>query len=289
MIYYKNQLSTKENRNARKRGQKCYTYRKQIVKWQNSLLLSNYFKYKWNTLSEKLKIRNWQNGLKKYDSTIRCLENIHFRSKDTNKLKVNMEKVIPCNGISSTLKRKEIPTLVMTWVKLRDILLKEINQPQRDRYCMIPFIVVLSHFSHVRVFVTPWTVAHQAPLSMGFSRQEYWRGLPPAGHPDPGIEPPFLMSPALAGRFFTTSDTWKALQLHEVPRTVKFIETESKMLVAESWGKGRRGSYCLMGTESQFCHMKRVLEMNGGDGWAKIWMHLIPLNCKLWVTYILPQ
>ena len=125
MIYYKNQLSTKENRNARKRGQKCYTYRKQIVKWQNSLLISNYFKYKWNTLSEKSKIRNWPNGLKKYDSTICCLENIHFRSKDTNKLKMNMEKVIPCNGISSTWKRKEIPTLVMTWVKLRDILLNK--------------------------------------------------------------------------------------------------------------------------------------------------------------------
>lgn len=65
-------------------------------------LISNYFKYKWNKFSEKSKIRNWQNGLKKYDSTICCLENIHFRSKDTNKLKVNMGKVIPCNGISST-------------------------------------------------------------------------------------------------------------------------------------------------------------------------------------------
>ena len=53
--------------------------------------------------------------------------------------------------------------------------------------------------------VTPGTVAHQAPLSMGFSRQEYWSGLPfpPPGHlPDPGIEP---ASPALAGGFFTTS------------------------------------------------------------------------------------
>ena len=51
---------------------------------------------------------------------------------------------------------------------------------------------------------TPWTVAHQAPLSMGFPRQEYWSGLsfPPPGHlPDPGIEP---VSPALAGGLFTT-------------------------------------------------------------------------------------
>jgi len=51
--------------------------------------------------------------------------------------------------------------------------------------------------------VTPWIVDHQASLSMGFSRQEYWTGLPcppPGDLPDPGIEP---VSPALAGRFFT--------------------------------------------------------------------------------------
>ena len=57
---------------------------------------------------------------------------------------------------------------------------------------------------------TPWTVAHQAPLSMGFSRQEYWSGLPyppPGDLPDPGIEPTSLTSPALAGGFFTTGAT----------------------------------------------------------------------------------
>ena len=51
--------------------------------------------------------------------------------------------------------------------------------------------------SRVQLFVTPWTVAHQASLSMGFSRQEYWSGLPfpsPEDLPDPGIEP---WSPAL--------------------------------------------------------------------------------------------
>ena len=57
-------------------------------------------------------------------------------------------------------------------------------------------------------------VAHQAPLSIGFSRQEYWSGwpfLPPGGLPGPGIEPASLMSPALAGGFFTSSATWEAL------------------------------------------------------------------------------
>ena len=56
---------------------------------------------------------------------------------------------------------------------------------------------MLSHFSHVRLFATPWTVAHQVPLSMGFSRQEYWSGLPcppPEDLPSPGIEPTSLKS-----------------------------------------------------------------------------------------------
>ena len=59
---------------------------------------------------------------------------------------------------------------------------------------------------------TAWTVAHQAPLSMEFSRQEYWSGLPcllPGDLPDPGIEPSSLMSPALTGWLFTSSATWE--------------------------------------------------------------------------------
>ena len=72
---------------------------------------------------------------------------------------------------------------------------------------------VLSYLSRVRLFATLWTVAHQAPLSMGFFRQEYWSGLtcPPSGDlPNPGTEPTVLMSSALAGRFFTTGATWEA-------------------------------------------------------------------------------
>ena len=62
-------------------------------------------------------------------------------------------------------------------------------------------------------FSIPWTIAHQTPHSMGFPRQEYWHGLPcpPAGDlPNPGTEPVPLMSPALAGGFFTTNPTWEA-------------------------------------------------------------------------------
>ena len=61
--------------------------------------------------------------------------------------------------------------------------------------------------SRVRLFATPWTVAYQASLSMGFSRQEYWSGLlfpSPGDLPDPGITSSLLVSPALAGGFLTT-------------------------------------------------------------------------------------
>ena len=69
--------------------------------------------------------------------------------------------------------------------------------------------------SHIQLLVTLWNIAHQAPLSMGFSRKEYWSGLPclsPRDFLNPGVKAMSLMSPspALAGRFFTTSATWEA-------------------------------------------------------------------------------
>ena len=72
---------------------------------------------------------------------------------------------------------------------------------------------MLSYFSRVQLFQTLWTVTHQAPLTMEFSRQEYWNGLPcppPGDLPSPGIELESLTSPALTGGFFTTSTTWEA-------------------------------------------------------------------------------
>ena len=73
-------------------------------------------------------------------------------------------------------------------------------------------VCVLSCFSHVQLFATLRTGACQAPLSMGFSRQEHWIGLScpsPGDLPDPGVEPMSLMSPTLVGRFFTTSAAWE--------------------------------------------------------------------------------
>ena len=69
----------------------------------------------------------------------------------------------------------------------------------------VMLLLLLSHFSRVRLLATPWTAAYQAPLPMGFPRQEYWSGLPflsPSNLPDPsGVKHP---SPPSAGRFFTT-------------------------------------------------------------------------------------
>ena len=72
--------------------------------------------------------------------------------------------------------------------------------------CCTIYVWMLSHFSRVQLFVTLWTAAHQASLSMEFSRQEYWRGLPcppPGDLPDLGMEP---VSPATI-----------ALQMHSLP------------------------------------------------------------------------
>ena len=65
---------------------------------------------------------------------------------------------------------------------------------------VVSLLCMLSHFSRVRLFATVWTVAYQALLSLEFSRQEYWSGLPcppPGDLPDPGIEPRSPVSAAL--------------------------------------------------------------------------------------------
>ena len=76
-----------------------------------------------------------------------------------------------------------------------------------------PALLLTCVLSHIQLFATPLTVAHQAPLSMEFSRQAYWSGLlfpSPGDLHHAGIEPPSLVSPALAGGFFTTGAAWEA-------------------------------------------------------------------------------
>ena len=78
--------------------------------------------------------------------------------------------------------------------------------PAVKLYCIFVCSVCL-------LFPTPWAVAHQAPLSVKFSNQEYWSELPfptPGDLPDPGIKHMSPVSPALTGEFFTTPTTWDA-------------------------------------------------------------------------------
>ena len=80
-------------------------------------------------------------------------------------------------------------------------------------------------------FVTPWTVAHQAPLSMGFPRQEYWSGLPfpsPGDLPNPGIKP---TTPVLTGGFFTVEPSRKLTYVHTVPQIIQYFFSELFCLI----------------------------------------------------------
>ena len=95
---------------------------------------------------------------------------------------------------------------------------------------------MLSHFSCVQLFATLWTVAHQTLLSIRLSRQEYWSGLPflsPGDHLDTGIEPASFTSPALAGKFFTTSATWETplVYYNTIVNTICHIYMYQKQIV----------------------------------------------------------
>ena len=85
-----------------------------------------------------------------------------------------------------------------------------------DIVLQVPCCVVVQLLSHVRLFTTPGTVARQAPLSVGFSRQEHWRGLPfppPGDLSDPETEPVSPVCLSLAGGLFTTEQPGKPLQV----------------------------------------------------------------------------
>ena len=97
---------------------------------------------------------------------------------------------------------------------------------------------MLSHFSHVRLFATLWTAALESPLSMGFSRQECWSGLPcppPRDLPNPDTEPMSLTFPALTGWLFTTSVTWEAFDESAVFKGNKHMTSKLHPGVLLKW------------------------------------------------------
>ena len=93
-------------------------------------------------------------------------------------------------------------------LQLRELKLRKLKDTQLlSSFIGYMRVRVLSRFSHAQLSAALWTVACRAPLSMGFSRQEYWSGLScssPGDLPDPGIEPMSLMSPVLTDRLLTT-------------------------------------------------------------------------------------
>ena len=96
--------------------------------------------------------------------------------------------------------------------------------------------LVVQSLIHVQLFVTPWTVAHQAPLSMGFPSHEYWNGLPfppPGDLPDPGIKP---RSPALQADSLPSEPPGKLNSIHNSP------------LVCLQWCGPNHGRYLIAST-----------------------------------------
>ena len=113
---------------------------------------------------------------------------------------------------------------------------------------------MLSHLNCVRLFATLRTAAHQAPLSTGFSRQEYWSGLPcppPGDLSDPGIELAFLVSPALADRFFTTSATWEVRRMNLKSVIQNEVSQKEKNKFIWNLENGTDQPICMAGIETQ--------------------------------------
>ena len=101
---------------------------------------------------------------------------------------------------------------------------------------------MLGHFSHAQLFATSWAVVHHGILSMGFSRQKYWYGLPfpsPRDLRSPGLEPESLMSPALAGQFFTTSATWEAPRKAKIQTLTMPNASSEKISGHHRFGEGK--------------------------------------------------
>ena len=110
-----------------------------------------------------------------------------------------------------------------------------------DLLTSICLCVCVQLFSRVQLFVTPWTVACQAPPSVGFFRQEYWNELPfpsPGNHPDPRIE---HMSPALAGGFFTAEPTRKPININ-----IFIVICTIVLQDVNTEGEGQTGSFCII-------------------------------------------
>ena len=150
----------------------------------------------------------------------------------------------------------------------------------------------------VQLFATLWTVARQAPLSMGFSRQVYWRGLPfpsPGDLPHPGIEPMSLVSLSLAGGFFTTEPPGKPFSMCPPKFCVPFVCNSSVLEdhlsrfcpTTPRLEKCSLTAACCRPLSSVLGSSKSLENLNllgnnlGPDGVSRLWMPLRKPTCKL--------
>ena len=144
----------------------------------------------------------------------------------------------------------------------------------------IVHVCFLSWFGFVQLFAILWISDHQAPQSMGFSRQEYWSGLPfppPRDLPDPGIESASLTFAALAGRFFTTSATWEVLNISGISFGV--MQNEFKTFFYDFYG----GDFFFSPTGclpfSYFIRYKCI--------WEELWVYINFVWSNLAIIYIM--
>ena len=117
---------------------------------------------------------------------------------------------------SNHLPEAPTPKTIMLVIKFQPMNFGEIHSMYNMHMCVLSHSVVSDSLDTKGRFYRPWTIAHQAPLSMGLSRQEYWSGLPfpsPGDLPNLGIEPSSLWSPALEGESFTTMLPGKSLNV----------------------------------------------------------------------------
>ena len=156
-----------------------------------------------------------------------------WRSQNTSRPCSNLDSAVPILW-RHRLRPRGVRKLVMylgLWFSLPPTLLLGYSPRWMHLACESSVTCMLNRSCRVRLFETPWTVAHQAPLSMGFFRQEYWSGLlfSPPGDPL-GIEPTSLTSPALAGRFFTRSVPGKLLLCNRFPPSVTASNSSKHVL-----------------------------------------------------------
>ena len=142
--------------------------------------------------------------------------------------------------------------------------------PLHPTQSLTPHAHMLSRCSRVQFFVTLWTIACQTPLSMRFSRQEYWSGLPfslPGDLPNPEIEPMSPASPALPGRFFTAEPPGKPKRIHKEMYIRGHITGIGSQGYKEQ--EAPQSAICKLETQkSQWCQWVWLWRPENEDGWC---------------------